>query len=300
MSRTRASLLSRSNLCTAALLLLGLADPCPAMAMAADTDVEQDRYGNRIENFEPVPNADPATTPSNARCTADRRWCAEIRHGDPETAPLLVLSDRTNPVETKEIARYALPLADEQADVDLWSRIVRLPESTEHAGQRAMIGVVTGLHAMYSGGGAHAERLSLIQVSMEYGSTMIREVLSVPLNGSALIRACFSEADQEHRAGACHDEYNFAATLTLREIKTRHAATPGALPQFDYVTAATSFPGPVSRDKDSLANPPLTEKDLVHAVNDECSYRRVVRFNPATERYEFDSPAPDCSAFTVP
>ena len=32
----------------------------------------------------------------------------------------------------------------------------------------------------------------------------------------------------------------------------------------------------------------------------ECSYTRTLRYNPASERYEMDRVAPDCSSYTVP
>jgi hypothetical protein len=127
------------------------------------------------------------------------------------------------------------------------------------------------------------------------GETTFSNVLSVPLSGSAMIRACFSDEDVEKRAGACHDEYNFSATLALHD-----ATVPNDLPEFRYETEATRFPGPVSRRADSLANPPLKDEDLVTVTDEECTYHRILRFDPAIARYEFDLPVPDCSEFTQP
>jgi hypothetical protein len=138
------------------------------------------------------------------------------------------------------------------------------------------------------------DRLVLVKVDAGPASeAAFAEVLSVPLSGSAMIRACFSEADVKQRLEACHDEYSFSATLALHD-----AEWSADLPPLTYETEATSFPGPVSRSADSLANPPLTEKDLVTVVNEACSYRRILRFDPAIGRYQFDSPVPECSDFT--
>ncbi|GAB3381173.1 hypothetical protein GCM10027432_08360 [Lysobacter fragariae] len=278
----------------------------PRLAVAAEAPAEQDQTGNRIEAFEPIP-AEAATATATAEmdssamhCTQDRRWCARIRSDAQAGRQWLELFDQTVPVEQRRTWRHELPAGDSDESPTLWPRIVRMPEADDD-GKRgrhiAIVGVVTHLSTGYSGGGASADYLGLVKVDAAYGGeAAFAEVLSVPVSGSVMIRACFSEEDVKNRAEACHDEYNFSATLALDDAKS----LPGALPQFSYVTQATSFPGPISRSADSLANPPLREEDLVTVVNDECSYSRILRFNPATGRYEFDSPVPDCSDFTVP
>lgn len=288
-----AHVISRLSTCVAVLLAFSWTSLRPATAATLGADTEPDRTGNRIETFEATLAVDPTTDSLKVHCTVDRLWCAQVRIDEQTGNPLLVLLDKTKSAEAREIGRYPIRGSEDDEPLALWTHIVRTPQANGRSGQTALIGVLTHMRAMYSGGGASVERLSLIEVDKAYGMPTFKEVLSVPLGGEAIIRACFSEADFEERAGACHDEYDFSAKLTVRDAKS------GEL-QFDYVTTATSFPGFVSRSADSLANPPLTKKDLVHVVNDECSYQRVVRFNPATERFEFDSPAPDCSDFTAP
>lgn len=270
-------------------VLLALSFVSAQQAIAADLE-EQDRAGNRIEAF----GATSAAGATDVHCTGDRRWCARIRTDDQTEALVLELFDPAITGEARPIGRYELASEADGESLKLWPRIVRMPQANGDTGEAALIGVMAQQSTGYSGGGASADRLSLIQVNTGFGHVSFREVLSVPFRGSVMIRACFSEQDMEQRAGACHDDYQFSAELTLRTKVSK------GLPQFDYVTRATTFPGSVSRGEDSLANPPLTEKDLVTAVDDQCSYHRIVRFNPATERFEFDSPAPDCSDFTVP
>jgi hypothetical protein len=96
----------------------------------------------------------------------------------------------------------------------------------------------------------------------------------------------------KQRAGACHDEYEFNA-----ELKAEGDAFP---PRLTYASTATTFPGRVSRSEDSLAKPPLKPKDLVKAVDAECSVRRVFTFDPAANAYVPDAPLPDCGDYTVP
>lgn len=283
----------RPATCVAILLAFGLLHPGPAAAAFGEGDAQADSSPNRIEPFEAIPKTDSAKDASDLHCTVDGRWCARIDVDERSGDPMLLLLDAPEATEGRETGRYPLAAGVENASLTVWPHIVRTLPANGRRENTALIGVVTSTQGFYSGGSASAARLRLIELNTDYRIATFKEMLSVPLSGSAYIRACFAEKDFEERAGACHDEYEFSAELTLRE------ASAGA-PQFNYVTTATSFPGPVSRNEDSTINPPLNVEDLIEVVNDECSYRRVIRFNPATERFEFDSPAPDCSEFTAP
>ncbi|HZX76975.1 hypothetical protein [Lysobacter sp.] len=259
--------------------------------------------GNRMEAFAPASHdADVVPEPGVGdpeHCTADRKWCAAIDI-DEAGGATLKLYDGSQPEGARPILH---PIGNEEgASHTVWPWIVRLaaadlpsnpPYGPGGAGEGLILGIEKHVSTGYSGGGASATTLSLLLATPDFaGGLRFEPVLDVPVGGSALIRACFSEEDITQRAGACHDEYTFQGRLTLE-------AGLG-MPRFRYATQATSFPGNVSRYEDSLANVPLTERDLVRAVDRECSYRRLLRFNPATCRYEFDRPAPDCSAFTEP
>jgi len=108
-----------------------------------------------------------------------------------------------------------------------------------------------------------------------------------------MIRACFSEKDMKDRLEACHDEYDFGATL---------AAAPAgadAFPTLSYRAVATAFPRTSRRSTDN-SEKPLERADLVRAQDPACTYDRILRYDPATARYEMDRPAPDCSDYTTP
>jgi hypothetical protein len=174
--------------------------------------------------------------------------------------------------------------ADEESSLKLWSKLIQFDGGV-------LAGVETQMRTMYSGGGAGSTTLHLI--AFLPGQSPF-EVLSVPLNADVMIRACFSEPDMKQRAGACHDEYSFNANLTLP------GTSVAGMPVLRYRSKATSFPGPVSRSKDSLAGRPLRKRDIVTVTDPQCSYQRLYRFDPETRSYVSDTPPPDCSNYTVP
>ncbi|WP_175774652.1 hypothetical protein [Burkholderia anthina] len=293
-SRFRFSLASARRVRGAAFgvaaVLSVLATGVPSHAHAADQAgqaTEVDRAGNRLESLNPMT---PEQSPSGEQgCTADRQVCVEIVESDVDHASAL------------RMTRFAGQPADVRVDLDnpfegngngghfaLWPRVLRV------AGGDVIVGVRFDLSTGYSGGGASASALRLIRVVAGDPVPRAQEVLAVPLSGEAMIRACFSERDQRRRLGVCHDDYAFDATLSLdRSVRA-------GLPQLRYATRATSFPGHVSRGKDSLAAPPLRKRDLVTAVDRTCTYRRTFRFDPSAGRYTPDRPLPDCDGYTVP
>ena len=72
------------------------------------------------------------------------------------------------------------------------------------------------------------------------------------------------------------------------------------LPDLTYRTIATAYPGFAQRNADSLERGRLRQSDLVRRNDPARSYARTLRFNPASERYEMNEPAPECSGYTVP
>ena len=71
------------------------------------------------------------------------------------------------------------------------------------------------------------------------------------------------------------------------------------MPRLIYRTRATSFPGTVSRQRDSLSAPPLRKKDIVQAVDKACSYRRVFTFDEARQQYLPNRPLPACDDYQL-
>lgn len=240
----------------------------------------------------------PADAEQVMGCTSDK-LCAELLPvpatcADQECTTTEAEADTTHeglrlsggPMDTAH-ATYAfsdLPDFDQETTVHLWPNLIRWDGGV-------LAGVETAVRAMYSGGGASSSTLHLI--AFLPGQPPLR-VLSVPYNASVLIRACFSERDMKQRAGACHDEYSFAASLLTS------GTSVAGLPVLRYRSKATSFPGRVSRSQDSLAGRPLRQRDIVTVTDPRCSYQRQYRFDPQARSYLPDKPLPDCSDYTVP
>lgn len=148
--------------------------------------------------------------------------------------------------------------------------------------------------ASYSGGGGSATRLHLYELVLGADPRLGTELLDVDWDSSLLIRACFSEQDARDRLDACQDEYDFRAELS--------AAPPtegSRFPVLTYRAVATAFPRTSRRSQDNSAVK-LKHADLVRAEDPGCTYRRTLRYNPATLRYEMDRPPPDCSDYMAP
>ncbi len=176
--------------------------------------------------------------------------------------------------------------SEEQGD----SSFEPLPMLLRLKGGALLVGIGAAQHQMYSGGNAdvEAQRLMLLRP----GATP-RAVLEVPYRSAISIRACFSERDMKHRAGACHDDYALSGDLTV-------APNAADLPDLLLSVKATTFPRGVSRDSDSLALPPLTRRDLVTVEDKACTYRRAFHFDAAAGEYRPDAPLPECGQYTVP
>lgn len=233
-----------------------------------------------FETLEPIPAA--AQGEAVPACTADRRWCALIETDETDEQLVLRLYDGTPDGR----APAASHLIESEASEGFWKPGVILRRA---GSDDVILGADMELQAMYSGGGGMSSYRTLVRFTP--GETP-QEILTVPMSGSLMIRACFGEEDMKQRAGACHDEYEFAA-----ELKAEGDAFP---PRLTYASTAATFPGRVSRDEDSLAKPPLKPEDLVKAVDAECTVQRVFTFDRAAKAYVADAPLPDCSAYTVP
>ncbi|MFN6982249.1 MAG: hypothetical protein ACK4NU_10025 [Brevundimonas sp.] len=214
-------------------------------------------------------------------CTADGAWCVSlveaVWEGEVVVAPVVRAAGdpAAAEIEAGEVETY-----------QPWTGLVRLADGG------FLAGVEAGARSMYSGGGGQASELRLYRLTAA-GAAGAAPVLTVPIRGTLMIRACFSEADMKQRADACHDEYSFDATL-------KTAGGSDALPMLDYETVATAFPRGVSRSEDSLEKAPLTKADLVAERDPKCSYQRRFVFDAAAGVYQPDRPLPDCSDYTIP
>lgn len=253
--------------------------------------------------------AQPAQTTADASSPiidltagADGGWC--LPDGDlcfrlsgdegGDAAPLIVTAPNSG---DKAPIALALPAGlGDDSELTLWPHLVAVPAVTaeDDRSLQYLVGFVATQRAMYSGGGGSGSRLHLLRFAMAPNAVGFGgEVLNVDWDSNLLIRACFSERDAKDRLGACHDEYDYKGILAPA------ANDGGELPSLIYRSVATAFPQTARRGEDSSGTK-LTRGDLNPWRDTECSYERVLRYNPATLRYEMERPAPDCSAYTVP
>lgn len=224
-------------------------------------------------------------------CTADRAYCFAFRQ-NANAGFDLVLDPKRDGAEPKVLASAEV---DREDDVSLWPQLIRYPMISDVGENREafLVGLQIRRSTMYSGGGASSTQRRLFRVVFVFeNDPLSNEVFAMPIDANKMIRACFSEQDYKDRRGACHDEYTFDATLT---------PVPGSAgpdPIFKLSVHATTAPGHVSLNEDSTRGK-LKRSDLGIEDDVECTYTRTLMLNPATDRYEFDRPGPDCSEFTV-
>lgn len=273
--------------------------PLPAWCWAAADDAGaglQDVSGNRL-----IPLAAAPAGASDAAgdqgvdprwyCSADQHWCVRVQPGDDEEQALLIVRERS---AGRDISRRALALAIGNAEGGLqpWPALVELGSA---AGGGVLVGVDAQASTMYSGGGASVTERVVARVMLHAADADADadagsgEVLRLPVQGHASIRACFSERDMDLRAGACHDEYGFDAALSLDPAGA-------GMPVLRYQTHANRFPAFASRNQDSLAHGRVRTSELRTVSDPACSYQRVYRFQNGA--YVADQALPDCSEFT--
>lgn len=229
------------------------------------------------------------------QCLPDRSLCLDLpgsaAAGDADGGLVL-----TGPA-SGDAKDLPLPFSrDDGQSIGLWPYLVAVPSHGDAPAdaRQYLMGVVVSYTAMYSGGGGNGSRLHLLRLDTSPSNTRIGdEVLDVVWDSSLMIRACFSEQDMKDRREACHDDYNFTGSLSAGPAET------GELPVLTYGAVATAYPRTSRRSQDNSGQR-LNAADLVHAKDPECSYERMLRYNPATSRYEMDRPAPDCSDYTTP
>lgn len=244
------------------------------LALAAVSPSPRDAAGNQLEPLK------PAAASAARLCAADQRWCAEI---DQDAGALRVFAGPTGAaVASVEIEK------GEGEVLAVWPQMARL------AGPRAavLIGVEHRYSATYSGGEGAATVLELIEVSPDR-SRPPRSVLTQPLFGSIMTRACFSKQDFADRKGACQDVLSFEATLTLAP------ETASGPPRFQLTTQAKALPPKAPDGGNPTPIGRLKKQDLVPKPDATCSYRRLLTFDPASKAYQPDRPLPDCDEYTA-
>jgi hypothetical protein len=231
-------------------------------------------------------------------CLADRQICFALPAASDSgelPADLMISFPASGDPGSEPLPLPAL--SGEAQELRLWPHLIGVPRGDRGGpdqGLEYMVGIIAEQRAMYSGGGGSGQRLHLLRFGMApHAVGFGGEVLDVPWDSSLMIRACFSEQDMKDRLEACHDEYDYKASLSAA------ADDGGELPALTYRSVATAYPRTSRRSEDNSAKP-LKKGDLTHWQDDICSYERLLRFNPATARYEMDRPVPDCSDYTTP
>ncbi|WP_147393113.1 hypothetical protein [Paracoccus siganidrum] len=221
--------------------------------------------------------------PARRGCTHDGEICLNIAATADGQQSLLVLSVEGNASATQAYDLTAIA-PDEFQQIDIWPGLIRFDGGL-------LAGVEVETSTAYSGGGVQATQLHLIAFLPGKAPWI---PLTITIRSSALIRACFSEQDAVNRADVCHDEYDFVGGLSVE------GRLQDGMPVLRYKTTATSYPGNVSRDEDSLERPPLRKSDLITVEDPLCSFERVFRIDPQRAVYSPDAPLPDCSNWTAP
>ena len=236
----------------------------------------------------------PAPAPGRIeaeRCMPRTRLCFSINERDAQKRPLLRVrvfgggSDISLPLDLA---------AEDDAGLTIWPLAIRRTphEESEAAGEPMIVGVEATKRLAYSGGGAHATVLWLYRIdNAGTADAVARQVLSVPLEAEQSIRACFNAKDEKRRHNACLDETSVNAMLVL------DADNAEPMPKLIYHVATGSYPSDIPFRAPEDQPERLTKQDLVGVRHPVCSYDRKLAWNPATARYEFDRPAPDCRIF---
>lgn len=270
-------------------LPVALAAASIASGAAAQPRIEVDDAANRLVPLSAVApvSAAQAETRSALHCTAARDFCLRAWRAGENGLWFLDLHDRLPPAPGGPPSRR-LPLPageDPQGEIfEIWPHLVR------EASGALMIGVGRHRRVGFSGGGSGGTQLLLLRLATNAAAS--EEVLDAPTGYTALIRACFSEADYRRLGRACHQELEFAGTLTLEP------AAAGGRPRFALTTVARVFPRGSLVEGWEYRRPRRT--DLVWQRDPACSYRRHFAFDAASGRYAPDRPLPECSAYRLP
>ena len=244
-------------------------------------------------------------TPSNGQgnCLPDRRLCLEPVSASTDASPdrlrihspLFRAQAGDSDGASARFVDYPLARGDVANAVTPWTMAIRVDGDATR--ERWVIGFISSLMTGYSGGGAQVSQLHLYPLTITSDAvTLGEEMVDVPLGGSFLIRACFSERDSVLRRGVCHDEYEFEAEITAAPAAGSDGA---AFPVLRYSTTATNYPRSSRRMEDNSGTQ-LRQSDLVRGRDAQCSFTRALHYNLATLRYELDRPLPDCSQYWAP
>ena len=263
------------------------ADPVSSFAM-------RDKAGNvQLRMVVPAPDADRR---EGERCMPGTVLCFSVNPADTPDRVELVVRQFNPPGSAQRTSMQSLSLPiklEEDTELAIFPLAVRRVSNAQPAaeGEALLIGVLATDRVGYSGGGGSRTILWLYKIDNAGTSGVAgSQVMSLLHQSGQLIRACFNDRDARKRRGACHDETQVETTLILDTENT------GAMPRLIYRTAARTWPGAIPRLSPEETPDRLRKSDLVWSSDPECSYARGLWWNPATSRYAFDNPVPDCNS----
>ena len=265
------------------------ADPVSSFAM-------RDKAGNlQLHMVVPGPDADRR---EGERCMPGTALCFSVNEADTLDRVDLVVRQFNPPGSAQRTSMQSLSLPielKEDTDLAIWPLAVRRvggeQRDVQVQGEALLIGILATDRVGYSGGGGSRTMLWLYKIDNAGASGVAgSQVMSLLHQSGQLIRACFNDRDARKRRGACHDETQVETTLILDPENT------GAMPRLVYRTAARTWPGATPRLPPEETPDHLRKSDLVWSSYPQCSYARGLWWNPATNRYAFDNPVPDCNS----
>lgn len=236
----------------------------------------------------------PTSVESGGRivsCTEDREWCVTMAfETDPDKLAYFVDVKRPiGPSSSASIENFELSSSD---GAELWGDPVSY--STPNGQRGLLFGIVMNRSESYSGGGASERKLQFFKAEPKDANILSVSSIGDPISfgASSMIRACFSEEDQQLRRNICHDEYDLNVTLRLKPTLVND------LPAFLYISKATTTPGFASRDQDNSDAARLrTMKaaDFKPRTDRRCTFTRQLQVNARRTIYSLK--VPDCSAY---
>jgi hypothetical protein len=204
-------------------------------------------------------------------CSTDRRLCAALRREGRAGQSTLNVSEGA--AAARAVA--TLPAGIGETYYRLYPIIVR------EAGGAWLIGVDRG-HYFHNSGGRFSSR-TLFLFRLEPGAAAARQLLEVPMSGSALVRLCPGRRDEVPN---CWQDY------WLESAFFPDLDNPAGPPRFILSTRAEIYPGLHAAAPGTAA--PLLPR---HEPDPVCTFRRVFSFDSAAGRYVADAPLPACEKY---
>ncbi len=246
-----------------------------ALLLNAPLDSKTEPAKNPVQlKFTPLKGEEGIYT----NCIMKRDFCLQLKTQDNDNNPNLLIKNGKN---YEKIDGFSIAPIDDYTKFFFDDKIIDLGNANY------LIGILEHNSTMYSGGGASVDTLHLYKLSKTGANWKLSdELLNIPYRGSKMIRACFSELDMKNRHGACHDEYDYGASITIAK------GAKGEFPNLIYNAVSTDYPASSSLEKDNSVK--IKKSDLYRKKDIECTFTRMITFDSISKQYQLNKPIPDC------